>query len=633
MAENIRFTKNIKTKTITVEHWLVNDGDAVKKNQQLLTITANNKVYVIRSPIEGILFKKNFHNGETLNVNESLGEIITPEEARDIRIRKKLTEEDLRIIKSFQNGPTSKVKKAVHVKATPSARQTAKEKNVNLEDVNGTGPEGRIQAKDVLNYIEAQKQREKRKTLKKEKKVLYGLPLTALASRLAKKYKLDVSKIPAPPDATKIKKKDVERYLRNPKGAEDEIEHLYNIYNLAKLNIPVIAYDNLLNGATLDTSILPAPEEVQSVIALATEEPSYIPSSKPIELDQKYKSEREKLDVPVYLLLDEPPINDNSVIRLFTDEPLILAQESPIELEQRPRAVIPQLTHNTPEFFLNLPSEVSDTIIRLGTEEYSNSSDHSVIILDDKTVPQERFQRPIEILLLEEPPEDLEQTIIRLPSEVGSSSVGDNIIIMVPEEMKPSLPLDQNYIQVSQLNSRKAVLSTLVNLDLLDLIKKYNPPVTEIGNFAKNYILTTILKTFKESLGDKIKEALYVSDILEDKYSLFKSTNLELAGKEIKKSIRSKGSLTLDDGDIVIVDLLPYSIDNVEELIDSENRIVIYLSYLKQLERFFTSEVDINSILKVTLNFDTTALDIKNAIEIVDELRNNLESLEANDEQ
>ena len=50
---------------------------------------------------------------------------------------------------------TEKPKKAERVFATPRARKIAKEQGIDLIAVTGTGPKGRIQAKDVLSFAEA----------------------------------------------------------------------------------------------------------------------------------------------------------------------------------------------------------------------------------------------------------------------------------------------------------------------------------------------------------------------------------------------------------------------------------------------------------------------------------------------
>lgn len=53
------------------------------------------------------------------------------------------------------------------VRATPAARRIAREKGIDLQQVQGTGPKGRIQALDVKQYQENQLQPRQHKKLQK----------------------------------------------------------------------------------------------------------------------------------------------------------------------------------------------------------------------------------------------------------------------------------------------------------------------------------------------------------------------------------------------------------------------------------------------------------------------------------
>ena len=91
--------------------------------------------------------------------------------------------------------------------ATPSARRVAKELDVDLALVPGTGPDGKIKEADVLKFHEE------------------GPPapkITPLAAEIAKQEGLDISKIIGTGENGKITRQDVERALATGKVVPEE---------------------------------------------------------------------------------------------------------------------------------------------------------------------------------------------------------------------------------------------------------------------------------------------------------------------------------------------------------------------------------------------------------------------------
>ena len=104
------------------------------------------------------------------------------------------------------------------VRATPAARRVARENDVSLSEVKGSGPKGRIHEKDVEQALEVGK-----------------ILITPLAEKIAKEHQLDISQIKGTGVRGKIEKADVELYLAtNKQAAEEEAPERIKLKGLRK---------------------------------------------------------------------------------------------------------------------------------------------------------------------------------------------------------------------------------------------------------------------------------------------------------------------------------------------------------------------------------------------------------------
>ncbi|MCK5423034.1 MAG: 2-oxo acid dehydrogenase subunit E2, partial [Deltaproteobacteria bacterium] len=92
------------------------------------------------------------------------------------------------------------------IKASPLAKRLAKEKDLDISLVSGTGPEGRIIEKDVLAFEETAG-------------AAARVKITPVAKKMADERGLDVSTIQGSGPGGKIIKEDVERHVAAPKPA------------------------------------------------------------------------------------------------------------------------------------------------------------------------------------------------------------------------------------------------------------------------------------------------------------------------------------------------------------------------------------------------------------------------------
>ncbi len=152
MAVQIRLIRH-GAESLKIDRWLVQEGMAVSRNQQILMITADNALEIIRAECGGILLSKRVDDGQTFLSGDLLAVIATREEAGNVRITSKMTVKDRRILSALHLPEERTVRPVQHVQATPAARKIALEYNIALEDIPGSGPTGRIQSEDVWNHL------------------------------------------------------------------------------------------------------------------------------------------------------------------------------------------------------------------------------------------------------------------------------------------------------------------------------------------------------------------------------------------------------------------------------------------------------------------------------------------------
>jgi len=198
MATDVIMPKvDMDQETGTVGEWLKKEGDTVKQGEDILVIETDKVAIEVEAPASGILSGILVQEGETVPIATTIAYILEPGEAlpdaakpapaaqepaptsdgmvartdwevpvtpvaRNMaaasgvdltavpgsgpggRVTKKDVEEALAKPTPFGNGQGK-------VYATPAARRIAEERGLVLESITGSGPDGRIQAADVLN--------------------------------------------------------------------------------------------------------------------------------------------------------------------------------------------------------------------------------------------------------------------------------------------------------------------------------------------------------------------------------------------------------------------------------------------------------------------------------------------------
>jgi pyruvate dehydrogenase E2 component (dihydrolipoamide acetyltransferase) len=149
----------------TVGMWLKKPGDAVRKDEPLLSITTDKADMDVESNVDGVLRDILVEEGKTVPVGTPLalvdavgkassipGPVVAPVPAADgaqpapdnsVQIDRALEKDDAS--ETFRSSPRS----------SPRARRQAKRLGIDIAAVTGSGPEGRIVEKDLLELVPA----------------------------------------------------------------------------------------------------------------------------------------------------------------------------------------------------------------------------------------------------------------------------------------------------------------------------------------------------------------------------------------------------------------------------------------------------------------------------------------------
>jgi len=242
VALNVTMPKwGLTMKEGRISKWLKAEGDPIQKGEPFFEVETEKITNVVEAITDGILFQIVVSAGTTVPVGTILAVIAEPGEKPE-RIEGLQAGEVLEDAAPSTEGtaPTAPEKPAAKkfVPASPSARRVAKELGVDLAQVNGTGPKGRVIEADVMRYHEQ------------------GPPtpkVTPLAAEMIRQAGLDAAAIQGTGEGGKITREDVERALELQKQAEAALPVKSIPFSGMRKSIAENMHSSLQNTAQLTT--------------------------------------------------------------------------------------------------------------------------------------------------------------------------------------------------------------------------------------------------------------------------------------------------------------------------------------------------------------------------------------------
>ncbi|MFH1926175.1 MAG: dihydrolipoamide acetyltransferase family protein [Chloroflexota bacterium] len=138
-----------------IVRWLKNEGEQVEKGEIILEIESEKTSFELEAETSGILSNVMAQPGDEVAVGTAIAFILQPgEKAPEIETPVQVKAKERKPEAEAKVEAPQPVGESREIKASPLAKNIAREHNVDLSLVTGTGPGGRITKEDVLKYIE-----------------------------------------------------------------------------------------------------------------------------------------------------------------------------------------------------------------------------------------------------------------------------------------------------------------------------------------------------------------------------------------------------------------------------------------------------------------------------------------------
>jgi pyruvate dehydrogenase E2 component (dihydrolipoamide acetyltransferase) len=137
--------------TATIVEWHKKENDTVSKGDIIATVESDKATFDVEAYDSGVLLKRLYEEGQEVKVLSPIAYLGEPgESVEEVPSSSEVSQTVVTPDSSVSTVSSEKSKSNDKVIASPSARRLAKEKRIDLKNVTGTGPEGRITKQDVL---------------------------------------------------------------------------------------------------------------------------------------------------------------------------------------------------------------------------------------------------------------------------------------------------------------------------------------------------------------------------------------------------------------------------------------------------------------------------------------------------
>ncbi|WP_082235375.1 dihydrolipoamide acetyltransferase family protein [Halobacillus massiliensis] len=292
MAEKVVMPKfGMSMKEGTVAEWLKQENESVKKGEPIATISSEKLTNELEAPASGIVLKILTDVDETVNVGKTLAYI--GEEGENISENSGETEEE-----NEASSAESEVAAAVmtkekppetvqtkRIKISPAAKKLAKSHQIQIEELTGTGPQGRITKQDVQNFIENETEPEMEEKERNIEEAVSaqpsgsGTPVRGMRKVIAERMHQSLQQSA---QLTLMRKADITELIAIQKQAKAELKDAGTEFSLtltaflAKAVVQAIKKHPSINSAYIDNEIQTY-EDVHLGMAASLEEGLVVP--------------------------------------------------------------------------------------------------------------------------------------------------------------------------------------------------------------------------------------------------------------------------------------------------------------------------------------------------------------------
>ena len=203
----------------TITEWLHDNGDWVDKGEPLFLLENEKSVVEVEAPASGQL-RIQIEPGETVPVLHTVGLIEGAQGVADHHIAKE-TEDNADVIdrrpKTDDRQTVSRLPSSVRIAASPRARLAAREKGLDLDQVEGTGIRGMITMRDLEGAVSVDEQ------------IALASPL---ARKMAQEEQVDINRLKGSGPRGMVMRQDIEAELSADESAPIAADNLSGLTGL-----------------------------------------------------------------------------------------------------------------------------------------------------------------------------------------------------------------------------------------------------------------------------------------------------------------------------------------------------------------------------------------------------------------
>jgi pyruvate dehydrogenase E2 component (dihydrolipoamide acetyltransferase) len=207
MAKEIFMPKLSSTMEFgTLLQWYKDEGDPVDIGEPLFEIMTDKINIEVEAYDKGVLLKKYFQADDEIPVNQVIGYIGEPGEKVPDEPPLLADESSVNMDKQLATTNNDEAEEPNHegenekIRATPAARKLARDEQVDLRNIQGSGPNGRIHLKDVQKFLNEREGQKK---------------ASPLAKKIAAQEQVDLHTVHGSGVHSKVLKEDVINAIRD----------------------------------------------------------------------------------------------------------------------------------------------------------------------------------------------------------------------------------------------------------------------------------------------------------------------------------------------------------------------------------------------------------------------------------
>lgn len=137
----------------TVANWVKKEGETVLQDDVIAEIETDKVVLEVLAPADGKIAKIHKKEGDVVQSAELIGEFLEGADIRSDDLPKDQKKEQIDLPSAVDDAAQVMADAAQNLTKTgPAAKKIAKEKNIDLNSIDGSGKGGRVTKADVLNY-------------------------------------------------------------------------------------------------------------------------------------------------------------------------------------------------------------------------------------------------------------------------------------------------------------------------------------------------------------------------------------------------------------------------------------------------------------------------------------------------